>query len=87
MFDCEKGVQKRLINSQKYGVDIVRFTHASNAILHSSTKVDDDIRYLSLHDNKFLRYFKGHTKRVVAIEMSPLNDSFLSASLDGSVRL
>lgn len=23
----------------------------------------DDIRYLSLHDNNYLRYFKGHKKR------------------------
>ncbi len=67
VFDCEKGVQKRLVNSQKYGVDLVRFTHAKNACVHASTKVDDDIRYLSLHDNKFLRYFKGHTKRVIQV--------------------
>ena len=44
--------QKRLVNSQKYGVDLVRFTHAKNAAIHASTKRDDAIRYLSLHDNK-----------------------------------
>ncbi len=58
VFDCEKGTQKRLVNSQKYGVDLARFTHARNAAVHASTKVDDDVRYLSLHDNKFIRYFK-----------------------------
>ena len=46
------------VNSQKYGVSLARFTHARNAAVHASTKVDDDLRYLSLHDNKFLRYFK-----------------------------
>ena len=25
----------------------------------------DDIRYLSLHDNSYLRYFKGHKKKCV----------------------
>ena len=47
--------QKRLVNSQKYGVDLVRFTHAKNAAIHASTKRDDAIRYLSLHDNKVIR--------------------------------
>ena len=87
IFDCEKGVQKRLVNSQKYGVDLVRFTHAKNAAIHASTKENDDIRYLSLHDNKFLRYFKGHTKKVISLEMSPGDDTFLSGSLDNTVRL
>ena len=87
MFDCEKGAQKRLLNSQKYGVDLIRFTHAKTAAIHASTKVDDDIRYLSLHDNKFLRYFKGHTKRVICLEMSPNEDFFMSGAMDNSVRL
>ena len=34
----------------------------------------DTIRYLSLHDNKYLRYFIGHTKTVVCLSMSPLDD-------------
>ena len=44
-------------------------------------------RYLSLHDNKFLRYFKGHTKRVISLEMSPADDTFMSGSVDNTVRL
>jgi len=87
IYDCEKGSQVRTINSKKYGVDLIRFTHARNSAIHSSTKVDDTIRYLSLHDNKFLRYFPGHTKRVVALSVSPSDDSFLSASLDKTLRI
>lgn len=87
MYDCEKGTQVRTINSKKYGVDLIHFTHAKNSAIHSSTKVDDTIRYLSLHDNKFLRYFPGHTKRVVALSVSPTDDTFLSASLDKTLRL
>lgn len=45
------------------------------------------IRYLSLHDNRYLRYFKGHTDRVVALEMSPKEDTFASAAADDTVRL
>ena len=71
------------MNSKKYGCDLVRHTHASNAILCTSNKIDgeryirlfvskhylltDTVRYLSLHDNKYLRYFPGHTKRCVTV--------------------
>ncbi|CAG2253890.1 CPS35 [Mytilus edulis] len=78
---------KKTLNSKKYGVDLICYTHAVNTALHSSTKVDDTIRYLSLHDNKYIRYFPGHTKKVVALNMSPINDSFLSGSLDKTLRL
>lgn len=42
---------------------------------------------MSFYDNKFLRYFKGHTKQVVGLEMSPQDDTFLSSALDDTVRL
>lgn len=31
---------KRTLNSKKYGVDLIRYTHAVNTALHCSTKVD-----------------------------------------------
>ena len=68
-------------------MDLARFTHAHNAAIHASTKRDDAIRYLSLHDNKFIRYFTGHTKKVISLEMSPADDTFISGALDNSVRL
>lgn len=87
MYDCEKGLKKRDIMSKKYGVDLIRYTHATNTAIYTSTKEDDTIRYLSTHDNKYLRYFKGHEKRVVSLAMSPADDRFLSGSLDNSLRL
>ncbi|XP_065839169.1 WD repeat-containing protein 82-like isoform X2 [Oscarella lobularis] len=87
IYDCKDGKSKRTVYSKKYGCDLVRYTHAPNAVLHASNKNDDIIRYLSLHDNKYLRYFSGHTKRVVALDMSPVDDSFISGSLDKTVRL
>ncbi|KAH0948860.1 hypothetical protein HN011_000202 [Eciton burchellii] len=87
IYDCEKGTQVRTVNSKKYGVDLIHFTHAKNTAIHSSTKIDDTIRYLSLHDNKYIRYFPGHTKKVVSLCISPIEDTFLSGSLDKSLRL
>ncbi|XP_017490812.1 PREDICTED: WD repeat-containing protein 82-like [Rhagoletis zephyria] len=87
IYDCEKGTHKRTLNSKKYGADLIHYTHAPNTAVHSSNKVDDTIRYLSLHDNKYIRYFHGHTKKVVTLCMSPIDDSFLSGSLDKTIRL
>lgn len=87
LYDCEKGIRGREIMSKKYGVDLIRYTHANNTAIHTSTKENDTIRYLSLHDNKYLRYFVGHEKRVVTLCMSPADDTFLSGSLDQTIRL
>ncbi|KAF3613453.1 hydroquinone glucosyltransferase [Capsicum annuum] len=47
----------------------------------------ESLRYLSIYDNRCLRYFKGHKERVVSLCMSPVNDSFMSGSLDHNVRI
>ena len=47
-----------------------------------STKSDHAIRYHSLHHNAYIRHFPGHTDRVTSLEMSPIEDQFLSCSLD-----
>lgn len=68
-------------------MDLPRFTHKNTAIVHASTKEDDTIRYHSLHDNKYLQYFKGHKAKVVSLEVSPVDDGFMSGSMDKTVRL
>ncbi|XP_071960836.1 WD repeat-containing protein 82-like [Antedon mediterranea] len=87
IYDCLEGKPKKTLYSKKYGVDLIRFTHAQNTCIYSSNKIDDTIRYLSLHDNKFIRYFPGHTRKVVSLSMSPIDDSFLSSSFDKTIRL
>lgn len=87
LYDMQTGNRTRSINSKKYGCSHVKF--ASNALcaLHGSTKIDNTIRYLSLTDNKYLRYFQGHEKLVTGINVSPLDDMFLSVSQDKTIRL
>jgi len=87
IYDCMNGIPKRILNSRKYGADLIRWTHANNAAIHASTKVDDSIRYLSLHDHKYIRYFSGHSKKVTCLCMSPIDDTFLSGSNDKTLRL
>jgi COMPASS component SWD2 len=87
LFNTKAGAHAKELKSQKYGNALARFTHHDTSIIYASTKVDDGIRYLSMHDNSFIRYFRGHTDRVTCLTMSPSNDNFLSASLDNTVKL
>ncbi|SCU94477.1 LAFA_0F22056g1_1 [Lachancea sp. 'fantastica'] len=75
------------VASKKYGCHSAKFTHSQNECVYSSTMKSFDIRHLNLETNQYLRYFTGHGALVSDLQMSPLNDTFLSASYDESVRL
>jgi COMPASS component SWD2 len=64
VFDTIRGSHLRTCHSKKYGCALATFTHSPSNILYASTKLDHDLRYLSLHDNKFLRFFSGHSDQV-----------------------
>jgi len=87
VYNCNDGSREKQLPAKKYGVNLIRFTHDSKSVIHASNvEWSDDIRYLSLHDLKYMRYFKGHRKPVTSLAMSPVSDHFTSASLDGTVR-
>jgi len=87
LYDCETGKHTKGLFSKKYGIDLVRFVNKTNCVLYASTKVDDNLRYLSLHDNQYLRYFAGHKNKVVSLDLNPLDDQFISGAVDDTVRL
>ncbi|KAK3669260.1 hypothetical protein LTR78_010867 [Recurvomyces mirabilis] len=87
MYNTKAGAPAKELKSQKYGSALARFTHHSQSIIYASTKGDDAIRYLSMHDNNFIRYFRGHEGRVTSLCLSPSGDQFMSSSLDGTVKL
>ncbi|AOW07508.1 WD40-repeat-containing domain protein [Yarrowia lipolytica] len=87
LYSAHKGTHQRSSYSKKYGAHLARFTHNSMSIVYASTKEDDTIRYLSLHDNSYIRYFRGHKDKVHALNVSPISDVLLSASMDHTVRL
>jgi COMPASS component SWD2 len=61
--------------------------HSNDVFINDWVFYLDTIRYLSLHDNKYLRYFPGHTRPVTTLCMSPTDDTFLSGSADKTLRL
>lgn len=87
IYNCKEGKHAKELKSQKYGVHLARFSHHAQSIIYASTKVDDTIRFLSTHDNSYIRYFRGHTDTVTSIALCPSSDTFLSCSRDNTVRL
>ncbi|KAL1934653.1 hypothetical protein VTP01DRAFT_6835 [Rhizomucor pusillus] len=87
IYNCVTGEHSTTLYSKKYGANLARFVHENSSVLYASTKEDDTIRYLSVHDNKYIRYFKGHTGQVTCLQMSPVDDTFISASLDNTVKI
>ena len=87
IYNAKEGKHLKTLQSQKYGIHLARFSHHHSSILYASTKSNDDIRYCATHDNTFIRYFKGHTNAVTCLTVSPASDTFMSSSLDDTVRL
>ncbi|MCJ1247328.1 member of Set1p complex, histone methyl transferase [Trapelia coarctata] len=87
LYNAKEGRALKTLPSKKYGAHLARFTHHSQSIIYASTMIDDTIRYLSAHDNAFLRYFKGHSAPVTSLALCPGSDTFVSGSLDNTVRL
>ncbi|KAL3527206.1 hypothetical protein ACH5RR_011862 [Cinchona calisaya] len=88
LYDIANATCLKTINSKKYGVDLVSFTSHSTTVIYSSKNGwDESLRLLSLHDNKYLRYFKGHHDRVVSLTLCSRKECFISGSLDRTVLL
>lgn len=64
----------------------MRFSHHEQCILISSRLKPYDTHYLSLYDNRYLTKFSGHTDYVSSMSMCPINDTFLTAAEDRTVR-
>ena len=80
VIDSLTGEEKKKIFTKTHGIGSVVFTHHEQCVLASSVKSNNDIRYLSLYDNRYLRFFKGHQAQVTSLSMSPVDDYFLSSS-------
>lgn len=83
LIDTLAGASRKLIYVKKYNTTSAAYTHHELSILHGGN--DNNIRYLSLYDNKYLRVFRGHEDAVTCVSMCPSNDAFASCSLDGKM--
>ncbi|KAH7532470.1 protein ANTHESIS POMOTING FACTOR 1 [Ziziphus jujuba] len=91
LYDIANAKLLKTTYHKKHGADRICFTHHPSSVICSSRynldSTGESLRYLSMYDNRCLRYFKGHKERIVSLCMSPINDSFMSGSMDHSVRI
>lgn len=89
IYDCINGERAKVLNSLKYGVDLVRSVHSGmdTCLVASKSETDHDLRYWDLHEHKFIRYFKGHKGPALSLEVHPYEDLFLSSGADGLAML
>ncbi|BDA44001.1 WD repeat-containing protein 82 [Coccomyxa sp. Obi] len=87
-YNTQSGTSSKVLFSKKYGVAHICFTHDPQSVIYASTKgTEHKIRYQTMHDNKYIRYFSGHSERVTGLCLSPKTDMFLSAAMDRQVRI
>eukprot|EP01041_Mallomonas_annulata_P010922 gene10922-22799_t len=87
LIDSFTGQENKKLFTKTHGIGQVQYTHHESCILLSSERKTNDIRYLCLYDNKYIRHFKGHTTTVLSMSMSPIDDVFLSSCNDNNINL
>jgi COMPASS component SWD2 len=70
LYSTTRGELQRVAMCAPYGATLARFTHDSLSVVTASPE-DHVIRYMSLHENRYLRNVRAHTDKLVALEMSP----------------
>lgn len=85
LIDSISGQLKKKLFMKSSGLGQVIYTHHESCVLCSSDKGSHDIRYFCMYDNRYLRHFRGHDDSVKSLAMSPIDDHFLSSSVDGTV--
>lgn len=86
LYSTTQGKLLRVAMCKAHGMQLARFTHDPMSLVAASP-IDHSVRYFSFHDKRYLRTFRAHTDAVVAVEMSPKEDFFASASLDNTARI
>jgi COMPASS component SWD2 len=87
IFDSLSGIQCKKVLARDHGIGSMKFTHHDSSVLLTSERVSHDIRLLCLHDNQYIRFFRGHEDKVTSLSMSPIGDNFISTSLDNTVNI
>ncbi|KAJ5318647.1 hypothetical protein N7476_005067 [Penicillium atrosanguineum] len=71
VFDIKQSKNLKSVPSKKYGVHLARFTYHSLQVVHAGTQVDHSLRLLDLQNERYVRYFSGHTDKVTCLAVSP----------------
>lgn len=64
---------KRTLYSKKYGVDLIRYTHAANTVVYSSNKIDGKQAFLGAHGHGSFEMLNRIFVRICALVIVDLN--------------
>lgn len=67
-------------------IEQISHTHNNSAIL-VATKKNHLILYWSIHENRVIKMFKGHTDSITNLMINPKDDYFLTTSNDNTMRI
>lgn len=67
-------------------IEQVSHTHNNSAVL-VATKKNHLILYWSIHENRVIKMFKGHTDSIASLVLNPKDDYFLTTSSDNTMRI
>ena len=95
LVNCDSGTSEiPATKFEREGIRMAETTHHDLCVIYTGKGTKEQppaqrhaVHYLSLHDNKILRNFSGHTGEITNISMSPVDDTFLTSSADRTVRL
>lgn len=85
LIDVLSATEKKKIYTKSYGIKHATFTHHETCVLLTNEKKSNEVRYLSLYDNKYLRFFSGHNEKITSLSMNPIEDNFITSSNDKTV--
>ncbi|EFO91986.1 hypothetical protein CRE_16557 [Caenorhabditis remanei] len=87
VYDLHDGSKSKPVECKKYGVDRLEYL-TSETCVHSDTKTGNVVRLLNITKKSYIKYFHGHTEKIIAIRSNPKSrERFISSSFDGSIRM
>jgi COMPASS component SWD2 len=80
------GQSYRKLSLKIHEIEQVCHTHNNSAVL-VATKKNHLVLYWSIHENRVIKMFKGHTDSIASLILNPKDDYFLTTSSDNSMRI
>jgi len=84
VYSTDKVQRTRHLRCEKYGVDLLKFLHNDKdaGIAASRNEAEHIVKYWDFHENRYVRIFKGHTRKITSLCPHPYEDIFLSGAED-----
>lgn len=76
----------RKLFMKTHEIEQLSHTHNNSAVL-VATKKNHLVLYWSIHENRVIKMFKGHTDTITNLVINPRNDTFITTSNDNTMRI